>query len=753
MYDSFEHTHVDGGAPEEVRLALAYLNVVGSDDTPASDDATEHDDTPEIDEDELIRRARIAIRWLHHQGRVDEARQRLTGLIARCCPDATRSCRLAATLHRLLGVTYRLDGRPMLAADELMKAKVLYEFAHDRHGVAMSLNALGSLYGSLYQWTIAEECFTAARQLGREIGMVSIQRKASRNLEFAYLRQGRLVEVSALWHESRALPPMDAVDDPYPLSGAITLARLMRTRGFPAFGRRVAERALEGAEQGGFRRTEAYVLHVVGQCVLDMGDVDRAIALFKRELQLGLDMAPVSDVVSEAYLGLARSYAARGDTTRTRRAIEEGLRISDEIQDDQTRVGLLSVRGMLAFNDGDVAAADRDLREARSIAARCDFQLDLALCLETEAFLRREAGEAPLADSLMADAAYAYRRIGAPRLARQLERGRRALSRGIPHRRRVVAADARAERWEAFGLVTRDKTFLDELERTALIAETPLPILICGESGVGKELVAGAIHELSGRQGVLVDINCPAIPETMLESELFGCRRGAFTGAEDRPGLVSSADGGTLFLDEIGDMPLGLQSKLLRFLETSRYRRVGGRTPHSVNTRLVSATNSNLEDRVRSGAFRDDLFHRIAGVVVTIPALRDRPTDIDVLTDHFVQTSGGNPAALSASVRSALRGYAWPGNVRELKHVIQQMVWSASGPVEIGLDLVPERIRTRVCSPPSDPLDHETLTSTLVDTRGSVAESARRLGLSRQQIYRRIEEMGLDLSELRGAGS
>jgi DNA-binding NtrC family response regulator len=217
-----------------------------------------------------------------------------------------------------------------------------------------------------------------------------------------------------------------------------------------------------------------------------------------------------------------------------------------------------------------------------------------------------------------------------------------------------------------------------ELDRVlCAVASKDVVVSLIGESGTGKEVLARRIHELSHRRaGPFVPINCAAIPEALFESELFGHERGAFTGASERArGKIEAAGGGTLFLDEVGEMPLGVQAKLLRFLENRKFMRVGGSTKISVDARLVCATLRPLEDEVRAGRFRADLLYRIQGIPLHVPPLRERPADIPVLVHEFTAQLAAKhgtvaPKYLRATM-SALRSYAWPGNVRELRNVVE----------------------------------------------------------------------------------
>jgi DNA-binding NtrC family response regulator len=229
------------------------------------------------------------------------------------------------------------------------------------------------------------------------------------------------------------------------------------------------------------------------------------------------------------------------------------------------------------------------------------------------------------------------------------------------------------------------------------VATTEATVLLLGESGTGKELFARAIHHVSNRrEQPFVALNCAAIPENLVENELFGHERGAFTGAGNRKvGKIELAQRGTLFLDEIGELPLASQAKLLRVLEERRFERVGGTQSIEVDVRIVVATNRDLAARIREKLFREDLYFRISAVPLTIPPLRERGDDIDILADHFLEKFsrelGKPPLTLSADARRRLHDYSWPGNVRELQNALERAVILADGP-DIGRELL-------VCKP------------------------------------------------------
>jgi transcriptional regulator with PAS, ATPase and Fis domain len=288
------------------------------------------------------------------------------------------------------------------------------------------------------------------------------------------------------------------------------------------------------------------------------------------------------------------------------------------------------------------------------------------------------------------------------------------------------------------------------------VAPKDVGVTLVGESGTGKEVLARRIHELSRRRtGPFVPINCAAIPESLFESELFGHERGAFTGATERVrGKVEASSGGTLFLDELGELPLSMQAKLLRFLENRRFMRVGGSVKVTVDTRLVCATLRPLELDVQEGRFRADLYYRIEGITVDVPPLRDRPTDIAALANHFIEElsafHGVRPPKLARAVLTALQCYGWPGNVRQLRNAMERLCLLRPGkPVRI-VDLPPALQKRRSSEPNGkrtievsleqdlDRSVHQILLAVLEAEGGNRSRTAHRLGISLRTVQRHL---------------
>jgi two-component system NtrC family response regulator len=297
---------------------------------------------------------------------------------------------------------------------------------------------------------------------------------------------------------------------------------------------------------------------------------------------------------------------------------------------------------------------------------------------------------------------------------------------------------------EIFAMVTR-------------VAKTEATVLIQGESGTGKELLARAIHSNSPRrQGPFVPINCGAITETLLESELFGHEKGAYTGAHvQRKGKIEVAEGGTLFLDEIGEMSLPLQVKLLRFLQEREIERVGGRDRIKVDVRIIAATNKDLKSEMQGGRFREDLFYRLSVVMLKVPPLRERSEDIILLANAFLRRSCQElrrKVRFSREALQAMSAYAWPGNIRELENMVQRAVIMAPGrfiePADLGLEPPPggglptlKEARSRT--------EREILVDALVRTRGNISQAAKELGVSRPTFHGLLGKHQVNAREFR----
>jgi two-component system, NtrC family, response regulator len=307
------------------------------------------------------------------------------------------------------------------------------------------------------------------------------------------------------------------------------------------------------------------------------------------------------------------------------------------------------------------------------------------------------------------------------------------------------------------GIIGSSPEMLRVLRNIEKMAPTNVAVLLRGESGTGKELLARAVHKLSARtREPFVPINCAAIPETLLESELFGHEKGAFTGAlKQTIGKIESANRGTLFLDEIGDVPLPMQVKLLRFLQDQVVERIGGRNPVQVDVRIVCATNQDLDLMMVEGRFREDLYYRLNEVTVQVPPLRERASDAVLLASFFLSRFAaeyGRPVrGFSATALAALRDHAWPGNVRELENRVKRAVVMTDGPLlsaaDLGLETVREELQSLTIRDARARAEREVLQLALAQAGSNLSKAAKLLGISRPTLYDLMQQhqIGLDL--------
>jgi DNA-binding NtrC family response regulator len=337
----------------------------------------------------------------------------------------------------------------------------------------------------------------------------------------------------------------------------------------------------------------------------------------------------------------------------------------------------------------------------------------------------------------------------------------RRISRKRTLRRETLHLEKKLERKYDFeGLISRNPTMLEIFGLVENIAKYFSSVLITGETGTGKEVVARAIHGLSPfKDKPLVVCDCASVPESLFESELFGYKKGAFTGADrDKRGLFEEADGGTIFLDEIAEIPAAVQAKLLRVLENHEFRPLGASESTTVEVRVLAATNRDLAERVRTGAFREDLLHRLNKVVIEIPPLRERPEDIPLLVRHFLQTANRNVSksvrGVSREVQKLFLKYGWPGNVRELANVLESAVLLCKKDF-VDVANLPKYLRDYV--PPEgamafagqgrlsslEDLEKDYIVYLLKVTKGNLRQTAKILAISRTTLYNKLAKYGI----------
>jgi transcriptional regulator with AAA-type ATPase domain len=396
------------------------------------------------------------------------------------------------------------------------------------------------------------------------------------------------------------------------------------------------------------------------ECLFHLGRVDEAHEEAKLALELCLELGDrYEEAATYRTLALAKAALARHDEAK--KLFVHGFALYDDIETPYEWGKLwMSYGDWLA---GPHAGAYESLPGAReAYRAACEHFEHMGAELKLGQARRRLASlEQRMRDEGLTEPS-----------AGEKPRPRRRPSMDRELQRRVQWS------FDTFGIVTRHRPLIELCEQIATVAVSDIPVLILGESGTGKELIARGVHSLSGRTGGLVEVNCSAVPATMMEAEFFGSLHGAYTGStRDRAGLFEEAHQGSIFLDEIGEMPVDLQAKLLRFLETGEVRRIGANAGRRVDARLIAATNREASRLQVGDGFRQDLYYRLAHAVFTLPPLRSRGDDVALLVEHFLDSFSNEARkriTLTAAARERLTSYSWPGNVRQLRALIQRLV-------------------------------------------------------------------------------
>ena len=522
------------------------------------------------------------------------------------------------------------------------------------------------------------------------------------------------------------------------------------------------------AEQGGFARERALAREYLGDVHLERGRLETAEKRYHECLRIAEDIAPEGDIVVEIERRLGELYLAKEDAAAALAHLRRGLRLSLRLQNELEKGAILRCMGRAAFFLGDRGRGLALFRKAAGTLQRagCDFELGKTHAALAEILLEND----DMLDEAWSSAVEAGHIFGALESEAWKAAAGRCIDRVIARRGRRFQADStlkggkkvvKIEYSPEFarheGFVGVSEAMLKLHEQVRFASGFDRPVLVTGETGTGKELVARMIHALSARgRRPFVALNCAAIPDHLFESEFFGHRRGCFTGAlTDRIGLFEEANGGTLFLDEVGELTTLQQVKLLRVLQEKTIRRVGENRERPVDVRIVSATNQNLEEKLGKAALREDFYYRINAEHLLVPSLRERREDIVPLV-AFCLCAGAGDARRIARIEEAalkcLQRYSWPGNVRELFAVLERAKYIANGGA-VTLEMLPERIKERGGSPevhaarpgavePGD--SSQRLRKALDLCGGNKAAAARWLGISRGTIYKELRRSGMN---------
>jgi DNA-binding NtrC family response regulator/tetratricopeptide (TPR) repeat protein len=655
-------------------------------------------------------------------GRFDEAADWFDESLvsARRAGDAAQE---AGTLSNV-ALLAMLRGQPELAMSKLQRAMVLYESPRNAPKIA--------------------RC-----QLNRGIFLSKLGKldEAATDLESAL----------AYFEDSGA--------NAFANSARLALSRVQRTRGNYLASRVHLEQVLRATSEGFDPRKRVIALEYSGDLFMETGTLDEAVASYELAWSAAYGIGLDSDLFIECSYRLGFALVAnKVEIERGLDLLRDSVARSQRLGDAYEHAASLLAYGRATQLAGNSADSEPLLRSSLAVAARIGDRFTHALSALTLSRLRMDAGEGLEAVGFATEAKTEFAALPSPRWAAEAETWLTelvaALASGSSHGSRHNAIPEVTKLKESApavkplvgipSFITADQHVRQLLTTTLKLAPRSLSMLVLGETGTGKELVAEAIHNASDRKGPFVPVNCGALPGDLLEAELFGHARGAYTGADrERGGLIEFSHRGTLFLDEIGDMPLKAQARLLRALERGEVRRLGENAPRLVDLRIVAATHRNLLEMVSAGDFRLDLYHRLTGFVITIPPLRERAGDVELLIDHFLAgfaREQDKVVQIAPEVRSRLAHQAWPGNVRQLRNVVLRLVsLSEAGQTVSRMPFELEGAESPRSLPEAlDAEERRRILAALQASNWNKAKAAVALGASRTTLIGKMKRLGIE---------
>jgi len=637
-------------------------------------------------------------------------------------------------------------GELAVARDQYEQALALHRRVGDEAACAMLRNNLGNIHKNLCEWDTAAAHLTGALEIFRRLGRLAESGLPLLNLGIVFQKQGDWER--ALEHYRDADQVYRQVGDPLALTrtgiGLGNVARLQRRF---SESETLLDAALVRARGCGARREEVLAIEFLGELDADRDEPARALEHYDEALALAETVAPAGDLVVELERRRSEVLVALQQPDEAAQAAERALRLAERTDDRLEYAVVHRAFGLVAWARGNHEDAMQYWRRAVKLLAGCRERLELA---RTLFLLGRAEHDARDARRHLVRAAALYAELG---LQGALESCERELQRLLgPAEPPAPPASFLGRRHRAPTLVawSRSMQRVETLARRA--AATELSVLITGETGTGKELVARTIHASSPRaQRPFLAVNCGALRADLALSQLFGHRKGAFTGAHaEGVGLVEAAHGGTLFLDEVGELPLDVQVTLLRFLESGEYLRLGETQVRRADVRIIAATNRELRTAEGEKMFRRDLLFRLNEIEIRLPALRERGEDILPLARHFITFYGGLEAPrLSLDADAVLRSYAWPGNVRELENVMKRVAALHAGEEVVDAGAVLPFLDRGRPAPSPDEARYERERAEILaafdQAHGNRSRTAEVLGVSRKTLYARLKRLNLQL--------
>jgi DNA-binding NtrC family response regulator len=550
------------------------------------------------------------------------------------------------------------------------------------------------------------------------------------------------------------------------------LAMVALRQGEDQLANSLATRAIEGAVRLDLRREQVQALEYTAGALALQGDEYGALAALDSAIEMGSALSGSSDLLIELHRSKAETQLRFRDYGAARMHFDLAAKHAEVASEPEDTLALERIEAVLMWVQGDRETSLQTLRRHDQSAKVLGFQYEQLLTMHEITFMLDSEGKVHEAAEWWARTEFLAESCGALPLLERWRREREELGFASPRPTddsadtiddspastddepplSPISKDLPRVNLEEHGIITRSSRLQEQSSWIAKVAPSGVPVLIRGQSGTGKELFAQMVHSLSGRkEGPFLAINCGALPAEIMESELFGHRRGAFTGAIfDKPGLFREAHEGTLFLDEIGEMTASAQAKLLRVIETGEFRPVGGTRYEKADVRIVAATNADLDKGVREGQFRKDLYFRLRGLEIYLPPLRDQLSDIAPLTRYFLDRLNrryGRRQKLGFETVQWLMGQPWPGNIRELRLAMERA--SALAPSEA--DLKPEHFiglsgSTESSSLPEEleEIERARVLNALEASDWNTSAAARLLGMSRTTLTGRIKKLGIE---------